>query len=271
MEEGYTIVPGAFPHEVSSAWIADANRRIAEEPERWVKRYDPDDPNRSLKSYRSDDPTTWTWDRLDLIGSETFDIAEIAPLMWSALSDVLGGPARIDTTVMSNYMIPNFRSDVPHFRPPSPTENWHVDDPSGINSLYGVRNGLVIVAMYSDVEPEGGGTFIAPGSHRVVASALAEDTDVDLTAPAVRRELYEKSVGSKPAFELTGRCGDVALLHPFLLHTSSRNLSGRIRWMANPLIYTRTPLDFERSDEACLSLVERSVRHAVSNLDRPQP
>jgi hypothetical protein len=53
------------------------------------------------------------------------------------------------------------------------------------------------------------------------------------------------------------------LLHPLMMHTASRNSSGRIRWMANPMVYLQQPLDpFRPTDE--LSLVELAIARAIT-------
>ena len=59
--------------------------------------------------------------------------------------------------------------------------------------------------------------------------------------------------------ELTARAGDVALLHPFILHAASRNPSGRPRFITNPPMSLVDPMDFNREDPAAFSLVERAV------------
>ena len=59
--------------------------------------------------------------------------------------------------------------------------------------------------------------------------------------------------------ELTGQIGDVVLIHPFLLHASSQNHSGRARFITNPPVSLKEPMQFDRADPAEFSPVERAI------------
>ena len=50
--------------------------------------------------------------------------------------------------------------------------------------------------------------------------------------------------------ELTGNAGDVALLHPLMLHRASANPSGRARFIQNGRLSLEEPLCFNRADPA---------------------
>lgn len=63
--------------------------------------------------------------------------------------------------------------------------------------------------------------------------------------------------------ELTGPCGTLVILHPFMLHASSHNHSGRPRLMSNPPIVLREPMLLQRSDSGAYSLLERATLHAL--------
>ncbi len=63
--------------------------------------------------------------------------------------------------------------------------------------------------------------------------------------------------------ELTGETGDLTLLHPFTLHTSSPTPTGRPRFMTNPPVALKEPLDFNREDPSEFSLVERGVLRSL--------
>jgi hypothetical protein len=59
--------------------------------------------------------------------------------------------------------------------------------------------------------------------------------------------------------EVTGRVGDVLLLHPYILHASSQNHSGRPRFLTNPPIALKRPMNFHRARPESYSLVEQAV------------
>jgi hypothetical protein len=63
--------------------------------------------------------------------------------------------------------------------------------------------------------------------------------------------------------ETTGRLGDVVLMHPYMLHAVSQNHRGTARFITNPPIALREPMDFDRDDPAERSPVERAVLRAL--------
>lgn len=67
--------------------------------------------------------------------------------------------------------------------------------------------------------------------------------------------------------ELTGQTGDLTLLHPLTLHASSPNPTGRPRFMTNPPVALKAPLDFNRENPSDFSLVERAILQAL-DVDR---
>jgi hypothetical protein len=63
--------------------------------------------------------------------------------------------------------------------------------------------------------------------------------------------------------ETTGKAGDVVLMHPYMLHASSQNHSGIARFITNPPVALREPMNFNRENPADYSPVERCVLHAL--------
>jgi hypothetical protein len=61
--------------------------------------------------------------------------------------------------------------------------------------------------------------------------------------------------------ELTGRAGDFVILHPFMLHASSQNVIGQPRFMSNPPIVLKEPMNLNRDHPADFSLLERATLH----------
>jgi len=89
-----------------------------------------------------------------------------------------------------------------------------------------------------------------------VARFLAEHpegvlpTDFDFTALARQCSSF---------VELTGRVGDVVLMHPYLLHATSQNVIRHGRLITNPPIALSEPMQFDRADPGDHSPVERAV------------
>ena len=53
------------------------------------------------------------------------------------------------------------------------------------------------------------------------------------------------------------------LLHPFILHAVSQNPSGRARFITNPPVALKEPMNFNREDPDDFSPVELGVLHGL--------
>ena len=67
--------------------------------------------------------------------------------------------------------------------------------------------------------------------------------------------------------EVTGKVGDVFILHPFMLHSASRNLRRNVRIITNAAVSLKEPFNFNRPDPKDYSLVEKKTLLA---LGRPE-
>lgn len=144
----------------------------------------------------------------------------------------------------------------------------------------GREQGVVLIFVISDMPP-GSGTAIIPGSHRLACrhlraagenglspaelQALLSDNPPPEGLPepgglerlllelAAKRPIPGGHRGMLPdelrrqAVEITGRRGDVVLVHPLVLHATSANTTDRMRIIANPWIELRedAPLDVD--------------------------
>lgn len=262
--DGIVVLPGAFDRTLARRWVADANRRIRDEPERWVRGYDPHDGARDLHRYDPDDPETWTWPRIDLDGDQQVAVEQAAPRAWGAITDLLGGPERVATRHFTNYLIVNLRprhpgNDLSGACPAPDRASWHIDDPSPTSHLDRIATGLIGIVLFSDLLPSSGNTWLALDSVGKVARTLADHPEgIDLAAKR-GNQIVETCARFH---EVTGETGDVVLVHPLMMHSGSPNPSTRIRWLGNPMIYLHEPLR-PRRPEAELSPVERAIRRAI--------
>ena len=137
---------------------------------------------------------------------------------------------------------------------------WHIDGHWYQHYPFSPEVGLVPVMFFSDVYENGGGTAIAVGSHRAALKILLQAglrgcTNTEIVS-AMNPEDLEEIV------ELTGQAGDVALLHPLLVHARSINLgtagANSIRFMCHPSVPLKEPLSFDLPVED-LTLLERSI------------
>ena len=254
VRHGYVRVPGCVDGDFARRWTDNAYTRLG---------YDPDDRS--------------TWDK-EIVWMDRDTVApveEVSPRAWGALCDVMGGADRIDDRIMeiesqhfttinsrewSDAFIVNFRrgADKP-WSPPSPQSGgWHKDGSFFRHFLDSREQALLSIVYWSDVAHQGGGTFIAPDSIRHVARFLADHPE------GVNGGECGKLIDQCTEFvEVTGTAGDYFLLHPYMLHASSQNHSTNVRFMTNPPVVLKEPLNFNRADPDEFSLVELCTLHAL--------
>jgi hypothetical protein len=139
-------------------------------------------------------------------------------------------------------------------------DDWHVDGGHFIHRLRSSDQGLLPLFLFSDIAIGDGGTALAEGSHADVARLLA---DAGAQGLGMLQLTQAARALAKPAVaEAIGHAGDVVLLHPFLVHARSTNLGERVRFMCNPCVSLREPMDPLRSSGA--SPVETAIARALS-------
>ncbi len=159
IEKGYVRVKGCVDPGLAKSWTAEAYARLG---------YDPNDRS------------TWTQDIVWMDRHNIAKIRDISPKGWAALCDVTGGPERIedheimeieskhfttiDSTEWSDAFVVNFRrgADQPWVKPSAEAGGWHKDGSFFRHFLDSPEQGLLTIVYWSNVAPQGGGTFIAP-------------------------------------------------------------------------------------------------------------
>lgn len=161
---------------------------------------------------------------------------------------------------------------------PHALDNWHVDGDFFVHYLDSPEQALLVISLFSDIRPRGGGTFIAPegidhvarylAAHpegvvpaqgRFVSSVYAEDPSAD-PSPYVHTETVKNCTQFA---EMTGEIGDVVLMHPLMLHSASKNHLRDARVIINPPVALKEPFNFNRADPGEFSLVELKTLRAV--------
>jgi hypothetical protein len=246
LDRGYVKIEGCFEKAAIRDWIDLAFERLG---------YDPDNP------------ATWEEPRVHLPSMNDMDVAIFAPKAWGAICDVMGGEERIKTPVRwRDGFIINFNlgADEP-WQPPSPkVKGWHKDGDWFRHFLDSPEQGLLTVVLWDDVLPQSGGTFIATDSIGPIARYLVKYPEGLTPREAQFRKLIDECEHCE---EATGKAGDVFLLHPYMLHSASQNPSGRARFITNPAVSFKEPMNFNRENPDDYCLVEQAVLRAL-DVDR---
>ncbi len=100
-----------------------------------------------------------------------------------------------------------------------PTQGWHLD--GIIDNKINPHQSVIILPLITKINPGGGGTAILPGSHKLINEwILKSNNKIDLFSfiyKQVKRNFRD-------IFEINGNAGDILILHPHLIHSSSENL-----------------------------------------------
>ena len=213
--------------------------------------------------YVESDPSTWEKPIIHMPNESAVIVKEFSPKAYGAMCDLLGGEERIAQPVKwSDGYIVNFKlgADREWVAPSPEAGGWHKDGDFFWHFLDSPEQGLLVIVVWRDIVPQGGGTFIACDSVRPIAEYLNN-----------HREGLHPFEGGFGKFitecqdfrEVTGKVGDVILMHPYMLHASSQNHSGKARFITNPPVALKEPMNFNRADPADYSPVEQVVLNAL--------
>ena len=244
--DGYVVVRQAFSREDAQGAIDIGWKRIG---------YDPDAPS------------TWAEPLVGTGDMHSVSIETFAPRAYGAICELMGGRERIAGEMrFGDGFKWNFYHQADNWQPPSAQAKlgWHTDGDWFRHFLDGPEQGILGIALWSDVKPRGGGTYIVPDSVAPVARQLAAHPEGLLNWEMGEKEILPQC---EHFMELTGEIGDVFLTHPFMIHSVSPNERREARPITNPCISFREPLRFDDPDQMCP--IERSIMSAlgVESLD----
>ncbi|PCH39728.1 hypothetical protein WOLCODRAFT_116093 [Wolfiporia cocos MD-104 SS10] len=264
MENGYIILKQAFTREKAAEWTKDMWTRLALDP---------------------NDKSTWNRERIHMPWHKREAVSTFAPKAWDAMKDLLGGEERIDEasstwgdSFIVNLGTPELEGPDKHIAPQD-LDNWHVDGDFFVHFLDSPEQALLVIPLFSDIKPRGGGTFISPDGIDLIAPYLAAHPEGVLptglsftpsTTTAAEPQddphywSHLKEVKRCKRFvEVSGEVGDVVLLHPLMLHTASKNHLREVRVITNPPVGLKEPFNFARDDPSEYSLVELKTLKAL--------
>lgn len=200
------------------------------------------------------------------------------------MQDLLGeGRINEDNSTWGDSFIVNLGSPaleaVTEDTHPRDLDNWHVDGDFFVHYLDSPEQALLVIPLFSDIKPRGGGTYIAPEGVDMVAKYLAAHPEG--VVPVAGRLVPSTTAYTDPAedpegwthreaapkcskfVEMTGEIGDMVLMHPLMLHSASKNYLREARIIINPPVSLKAPFDFNREDPKEFSLVERKTLLAL--------
>jgi hypothetical protein len=215
------------------------------------------------------DPSTWTRPviRLNDYPQQPFREAANTPILLCAF-DALVGKGRWN----SRNSLGTFPIRFPHPDDPGDT-GWHIDasfppDPPTDNYLQWRINisskgrALLMLFLFSDVGEKDAPTRIRIGSHMAVARLLAPAGELGLSMIEISTKAESATFGAQEVLA-TGNAGTVYLCHPFLLHAAQPHRGSTPRFMAQPPLSPRVPLQLTRT-HGNYSPVEQAIRQALN-------
>ncbi|EED81036.1 predicted protein [Postia placenta Mad-698-R] len=264
MENGYVVIKQGFTKEKAAEWTKNMWTRLGLDP---------------------NDKSTWDRERIHMPWHKRESVATFAPKAWDAIQDLLGGEERIDEQSSSwgdsfivNLGTPELEGPDKHVAPKE-LDNWHVDGDFFVHFLDSPEQALLVIPLYSDIKPRGGGTYISPDGVDLIAPYLAAHPEGVL--PTGLSFTPSTSTCAEPKddphywshlkeikrctrfVEVTGEIGDVVLMHPLMLHSASKNHLREARVITNPPVSLREPFNFAREDPEEYSLVELKTLKAL--------
>lgn len=250
LNDGYVVIHDCFSREFAESWTDNAFKRLG---------------------YDVNDPKTWEQEIVHMPSAQRMPMEEIAPKAWRAACELLGGEERVSPCAWGDGMIVNFHkgADMPWQAPSPQSDGWHKDGDFFRHFLDSSEQGLLTIVIWSDIAPHGGGTFAACDSVQYVSRLLAAHPEGLLPSGAPEASFGSLIHRCKRFVELTGQIGDVALIHPFVLHASSQNHSGKARFITNPPVMLKEAMRFDRENPADFSPVEQAILRGlgVNRLD----
>ncbi|MBU1304914.1 MAG: phytanoyl-CoA dioxygenase family protein [Alphaproteobacteria bacterium] len=199
-----------------------------------------------------DDRTTWTQPvvRLGDFAQPIFQQIANTPALHQAYDQLVGPDRWLPRGSLGTFPI----------RFPSPTDagdtGWHVDAsfrhdaPDFLDWRVNVHSrgrALLMLFLFSDVGEVDAPTRLRLGSHLEVAHYLAPAGDVGRSLRDMIADRPDWFDTGREALA-TGPAGTVFLCHPFLVHAAQRNLGTNVKFMAQPALLPRQPLQIDRPD-----------------------
>ena len=287
IDHGWVVVKGAFSKQIAANTVASSWRELEDQgimrddPATWEKgpyTRTGGPPNVAIMAARGDAEAAAKLVEIRArygLPPETPLLQDVAPRAFGGQLDCIGGRDRVknpEQLKMRDSVAVNLCSKDPELGPDGwrsvHTPGWHKDGWHFRHYLDSPQQGLLLGYFFSDILPGSGGTQICVDSIGVVARLLAQhpeglhpDSVMSYIRPHMIKECSEFT-------ELTGEAGDMAIMHPYMVHRVAGNPSGRPRFAQFPSIALAEPMQFGRDNPSDYSLAELVVLKELGRLPR---
>jgi hypothetical protein len=214
------------------------------------------------------DPSTWRQPviRLGEHFEPPFRAAVNTPMLHGAFDSLIGETRWLPRGSLGTFPI-RFPSKV------DPGDcGWHIDVSFGFESepdfmewrvnIASKGRALLMLFLFSDVGEGDAPTVLRRGSHKHIARYLAPRGDSGATLRELVRDNFADTHHHQEVTAV-GEAGTVYLVHPFMVHTAQSHHGETPRFLAQPPLLPRVPLDPFRADSK-LNAVERAIHLALS-------
>ena len=194
-----------------------------------------------------EDPAAWTEPviRLGMHAEQPFRDATGSPVLAAAFDQLVGPGRWRPMRALGTFPI----------RFPSPKDpgdaGWHIDVSFGTETsdflqwranIASRARALLVLFLFSAIDPADAPTRIRAGSHRDIARRLAPAGEMGLTLGELAATGFEESAHRREV-AATGPAGAVYLCHPFLMHAAQPHRGGQVRFIAQPPLEPTAGLD----------------------------
>jgi len=287
LEHGWVLVKGAVSKQIAADIVASSWRELEERgikkdaPQTWKK--EPyirtgGPPNLNIMASRGDkEAAAQVLEIRKRYGlpHESPRLQEVAPRALGAQLDCVGGWDRVkdpEQIRLPDSLAVNLCKDDSNLGEDgwrsTRASGWHKDGWHYRHFLDSPQQGLLLGYLYSDILPGSGGTQMCVDSIGVVARLLAQHPE-GIHPDSVQSYIQpHMNKACKEFEELTGEAGDLAIMHPYMVHRVAGNPSGRPRFAQFPSLKLSQPMQFGRDDPSDYSLSELVVLKELGQLKR---
>ncbi|EJU00396.1 hypothetical protein DACRYDRAFT_23289 [Dacryopinax primogenitus] len=140
---------------------------------------------------------------------------------------------------------------------PQNAKGWHTDNDWYRQFLDSSENALVVVHLFTDIPPRGGGTCLCEDGIAGVLKVLY-DNKQGLDSPFTQLTMAHIK-DCKEFTSVSGKAGDTFIMHSYLPHTNGPNHLRTPRIITNPHVTLKEPFNLDRADPSDYSLIEQVI------------